>query len=242
MAVLIAYENPMDQYLMRNPGYFFTAEHERAIVDSQNPYILADHLLCAAYELPIDESEVERVFGERAWEVLGVSRRVRPDQLSAANSTGRASIIPPRTSTSARLSKDSYVIVSVEQGGTLLGTADGATAFETVHPGAVYLHAGESYVVTKLDLSEKVAYVEKSEVNYYTTPGSQTRLEVEQEVESKPIGNTIARFGDVTVDNQVTHFWRKQLFTEQTIDKCPARLARNRTQHRGRLDHNSRRT
>ena len=223
MAVLIGYENPMDQYLMRNPAYFFTAEHERAIVDSQNPYVLADHLLCAAYELPIDESEVERVFGERAWEVLGVLGEF--GQINFRRKFYWSGVDYPAKDVNIRsTSRDSYVIVSVEQGGTLLGTADGATAFETVHPGAVYLHAGESYVVTKLDLSEKVAYVEKSEVNYYTTPGSLTRLEVEQEVESKPIGRTIARFGDVVVGNQVTHFWRKQLFTEQTIDRVPLDL------------------
>ena len=71
MAVLIAHNNPMDQYLMRNPAYFFTSGHQRSIIDSQNPYILADHILCAAFEMPIENSEVEELFGERTWEVLG---------------------------------------------------------------------------------------------------------------------------------------------------------------------------
>ncbi|MCL5104417.1 MAG: DEAD/DEAH box helicase [Armatimonadetes bacterium] len=223
VAVLIALENPIDQYLMRNPEYFFSSEHEIAIIDSQNPYILADHLLCAAYELPIEELEVERVFGERAWEVMGALGEL--GQLSYRRRFYWSGIEYPARSVNIRsASSESYSIVSVECGGMLLGTVDASSAFDVVHPGAVYLHAGESYVVTRLDLVERVAYVERSEVNYYTTPGSHTCLAVTRQVDFKTVGVVEARFGDVAVSNRVTHFWRKQLFTEQAIDKTPLDL------------------
>lgn len=143
----------------------------------------------------------------------------------------------PASEINIRSAGGSYNIVSVENGGVLLGTVDGSSAFDTVHPGAVYLHAGDSYVVTYLDLEEKVAYVEKSEVNYYTTPADQTRIWVDETRETYPLTTkgespntqhptpiTQISFGDVTVSNQVTHFWRKRLFSDEVIEKRPLDL------------------
>lgn len=235
LAALVAYDDPIDQFLMRNPEFFFGGSHERAIVDHQNPYILADHLLCAAYELPIRNDEVEALFGERSWEVLGVL-----EDLGQLGYNGRwywpGGEYPARGVNIRSSSSESYNIVSVDPltpplakggqwgSGALLGTVDGASAFDIVHPGAVYLHAGESYVVTHLDLAGKTAYVERSEVNYYTTPGSKTWAEVREQIEARSIGATEIRFGDVTVGNQVTHFWRKKLFSDETMDKTPLDL------------------
>ncbi|MCE5199440.1 MAG: DEAD/DEAH box helicase [Armatimonadota bacterium] len=240
LAVLIALDNPIDQYMMRNPDYFFSSEHERAIIDSQNPYILADHLLCAAYEIPIDKNEVERIFGERAWEILGMLGDFGQLEFRKrwfwTGSTYPAADVNIRSAAGG-----SYSIVSVEGGGAMLGTVDGASVFDTVHPGAVYLHSGESYVVTKLDVIAKAAYVEKSEVYYYTTPGDHTRVSVEAEAESRDLipvpeaigsesttddrrASTKIKFGDVIVGNRVTHFWRKQLFSDEVLDKIPLDL------------------
>jgi len=267
MAVLIALDNPIDQFMMNNPGYFFSSANERAIVDSQNPYILADHLLCAAYEMPIKNEEVTELFGERAWELLGMLAEA--GQLDFRRRWYWTGSAYPASEINIRSAGGSYNIVSIENGGTLLGTVDGSSAFDTVHPGAVYLHAGDSYVVTHLDLEEKVAYVEKSEVNYYTTPADQTRIWVEEVRETYPLtpsrngrgdqyavglapeydnqrvslpkpeddieptplpvsgrgggrgefANPHISFGDVTVANQVTHFWRKRLFSDEVIEK-----------------------
>ncbi|MCE5314663.1 MAG: DEAD/DEAH box helicase [Armatimonadota bacterium] len=225
MAVLIGLDNPIDQYIMRNPDYFFSHEHERAIVDSQNPYILADHLLCAAYEIPIDKNEVEDLFGERAWDLLGTLGDL--GQLQYRRRWYWTGSTYPAADVNIRSAGGSYSIVSIEKGGALLGTVDGSSAFDTVHPGAVYLHSGESYVVTKLDIDEQVAYVEKSEVNYYTTPGDQTRICVENELESRALSDTPVTpisFGEVTVANRVTHYWRKKLFSDEVIEKRPLDL------------------
>lgn len=237
MAVLIALDNPIDQYMMRNPGYFFTAANERAIVNSQNPYILADHLLCAAYEVPLSNDEVTSLFGERAWEVLGMLFDL--GQIEYRRRWYWTGSSYPAADVNIRSTGGgSYSIVSVENGGTLLGTVDASSAFDTVHPGAVYLHAGDSYVVTKLDIDEKVVYVEKSEVNYYTTPADQTKISVERQQQSRvlltsgkhvvdlptPTAGLQIYFGDVVVSNQVTHYWRKRLFSDEIIEKRPLDL------------------
>ena len=223
IAVLIAIESPLDQYIMRNPSYFFSSDSEKAIVDTQNPYILADHLLCAAYELPIENDEVEEVFGNRTWEVLATLADA--GQLKFRRRWHWTGFGYPAMDVNIRsASGDNYSIVSVEGGGELLGTVDSSTAFETVHPGAVYLHSGESYVVNKLDLIEMVAYVEKSEVNYYTTPGSVTHIAVENEECCTKLNDAVIHFGDVVVSNKVTHFLRKQLFSDTVIGKIPLDL------------------
>lgn len=218
MAALVANNDPIDQFLMRNPDYFFSGAHENAIVDNQNPYVLADHLQCAAFELPIRNREIESLFGERSWEVLGAL-----EELGRVGYNGRwywpganhpASDVNIRSSSSVH-----FTIVSVDRAGEVLGTVDGAGAYEVVHPGAVYLHKGESYVVTNLDIDGLTAYVERSEVNYYTTPGSHISVEVEQNLESKTIGGAQISFGGVLVGHQVTHFWRKKLFSEEVLDK-----------------------
>jgi len=223
MAILIAYDNPIDQYIVRNPGYFFSSLHERAIIDSQNPYILADHLLCAAHEIPIENTEVEALFGERAWEVLGVladngtlSYRRRWYWTGTGHPAADVNI---RSS-----SNETFNIVNIERGGTLLGTVDGVNIYLTVYPGAIYLHGGESYIVTRFSLEEHAAFVERTEVDYYTTPGELHTITVDQEIESRPFGAAKLSFGDVEVSTKITHFWRKQLFTERIIDKTPLDL------------------
>lgn len=222
-AILVALDNPIDQYIMRNPGYFFGSEHERAIVDSQNPYILADHLLCAVHELPIENSEVEEIFGKRAWELLGLL--AESEQVSYRKRWYCTCFDNPARGVNIRsASGESFNIVSVEKGGALLGTVDGASAFDVLHPGAVYLHGGDSYIVNRLSVDEKVAYVEQTEVDYYTTPGNRTWASVVGQLEQKQAGQVTVSFGDVTVGSQVTHFWRKQLFTDHNIERVPLDL------------------
>lgn len=218
LAVLIALDDPVDQFLMRNPDYFFRARNEVAVVNPCNPYILADHVLCAAYELPIDNEEIEPLFGARAWEVLGVLEEV--GQVCYDRQwRWCGSEYPARNVNIRSASGAGFDIVSVDGGGALLGTADASSAFQVVHPGAIYLHGGESYVVTRLDIASQVAYVERTEVNYYTLPGSVTQARVAEEVEATSLRAARVCFGDVCVKDRVTHFWRKQLFTERNLQK-----------------------
>jgi len=53
LAILVAYDDPVDQYLVRHPDYLLGRPVEEAVVDPRNPYILQNHLACAAAELPL---------------------------------------------------------------------------------------------------------------------------------------------------------------------------------------------
>ena len=66
LAVLLAGNDPVDQYLLRHPDYFFAQSPEHAVVDPENPYVLAKHLKAAAFELPLDEADVSMLRPTRA--------------------------------------------------------------------------------------------------------------------------------------------------------------------------------
>ncbi|MBM3308511.1 MAG: DEAD/DEAH box helicase, partial [Candidatus Eisenbacteria bacterium] len=63
LAVLVGYNDPIDQYLVRHGEYFFRQTPENAVIDPANRYILAKHLRCAAFELPLLDADM-RLFGE----------------------------------------------------------------------------------------------------------------------------------------------------------------------------------
>jgi DEAD/DEAH box helicase domain-containing protein len=216
LAILIAMNNPLDQFLMKTPEYFFGQSHEMAVVDPSNPYLLAAHVLCAAYELPITEHDFA-IFGERLGEALDAlteaGRLTYRGRWFWAGGEYPASEVNIRSASS-----ESYQIVDVYKPHVPLGTVDGARVFETVHPGAVYLHAGESYIVQKLDIGSKVAHIIQADVTYYTEPATTTDLDVRETVEQAAFGGTTRFYGDVSVTNQVVGYRRKQLFSDEMID------------------------
>ena len=218
LAVLIGLDDPINQFLMRNPKYFFEKMCEQAIIDPYNPYILAQHLLCAAYELPIGNEE-SSLFGEQMFEVIAalceageISYRGRWFWTGNDYPAGQVSI----RSTSGK----GFDIVHVESG-NLLGTADAITAFETLHPGAVYLHAGESYVVIKLDIENGIAYVSEADLPYYTVPSTSTNIKDVSAFYSKKLASSQVWFGSVKVTSQVVGYRKKQLMSDQVIEYVP---------------------
>ncbi|MDO8631045.1 MAG: DUF1998 domain-containing protein, partial [Phycisphaerales bacterium] len=216
LAVLIAMDNPLDQFLMRSPSYFFERGHETAVVDPSNPYLLTAHALCAAYELPLGEHDFE-VFGERLGEAL--EHLTESGQLTYRGRWFWSGGDYPAKDVNIRsASGESYQIINVDRPFEPLGVVDGARVFETVHPGAVYLHAGESYVVQNLDQVAKIAYVARADAPYYTEPATTTVLEVLETIEQAKIGSTDRFYGDVKVTNRVVGYRRKQLFTDQMIE------------------------
>ena len=130
-----------------------------------------------------------------------------------------------RTSTSAPRPVASFNIVdSSRPGYNVLETIDAEMAFFQVHPGAVYLHQGETYTVTQLDLYTRNAFVVPGEVNYYTQARDITDVRIIQSQRSRPAGTTDAFWGNVRVTTQVIGFRRKQQFTDQVLSDEPLDL------------------
>jgi DEAD/DEAH box helicase domain-containing protein len=116
-----------------------------------------------------------------------------------------------------------YRIV-IDGTGELLGTSDEGRAFQTLHPGAVYLHMGEQYLVRELDLVGRVAVVSEADPDYYTQARDVTDISVASVQEQGRTGDVDAFFGTVRVTNQVTSYVKKLVSTNGVIDEIPLPL------------------
>ncbi len=175
LAICVAYNEPIDQYLMRHPEYFFEQSPEAAVVDPHNPYLLAGQLASAAYELPIT-AEDAAAFGPQATELLDALAhdgqvRALDGRWFWASTDYPAGRINLRT-----ISDNTFTIVDGTRENLVLGTVDAISAPELVYPEAIYLHEGRSYFVQKLDLEQKQAVCEPREVDYYTQPVLDTNI------------------------------------------------------------------
>ncbi len=199
LAVLVGYNDPIDQYLMRHPDFFFSASPEAAVIDPENPHILAAHIACAAYELPIRAEDTEW-FGELTPQVTAIlaeeGQLKELDGLHYWSSTEfPAARAPLRT-----ISDDTFTIVDVEHENRVLATVDAISAPELVYPEAIYLHEGDTWYVRQLDLEQKVAYVERKTVDYYTNAVLDSNLRMTRRVEQREFSpEESVHFGEATV-------------------------------------------
>ncbi|MEX2275189.1 MAG: DEAD/DEAH box helicase [Actinomycetota bacterium] len=225
LAVLVAQDDPLDQYLVHHPSDLFDRRPEAAVIDPENPFVLQPHLLCAAREAPLLSTEVERFFGRAA--VPAVERLVEEGSLKERSIRGGGTALHHRGTTSPhrgvdiRSASGHVFSIVVAQTGELLGTVDEARAYGQVHAGAVYLHQGEQYLVTKLDLVERVAVVEPGDPDFYTQSRDVTDLRVVEVLRQATSGEVPVSYGSVDVTNQVVGYVRKLVATGETMDVVP---------------------
>ena len=221
LAVLVANDDPLDQYLVAHPEDLFHRPPEAAVIDPTNPYVLEPHLLCAAREQPLASDELA-FFGEPELVGPAVERLIAAAELVRRGDTlHHRGQRPPHRSVDIRSASGGQIAIVLEETGELLGTADEYRAHFSVHTGAIYLHQGEQFEVAKLDLESGVALVRSSNADYYTQSRDITDIEVVGVLEESRIGDTPAFFGDVTVTRQVTGYVRKMHLTGEAVDEIP---------------------
>ncbi len=222
LSVLVAQDNPLDQYLMRNPAFFFARRFEQALINPGNPYVLEPHILCAAWEKPLMQQEVEAL-SELA--PGAVDRLVAQGLLRERR--GRfypdASLGYPAQRVNIRSTASPYQVMDLSRG-VLLETVDGAVAMSQLHPGAVYLHQGDSYVVRELDIGAKIAWVERRDVDYYTVARELNDIRVTSVENEKRCGAVMVREGIVQVTTHVVAFRKRRQYTEESLGEEPLDL------------------
>ncbi|HIE51446.1 MAG TPA: DUF1998 domain-containing protein, partial [Armatimonadetes bacterium] len=223
LAVLVALPDPVNQFFCRHPERLFGAPAEHALIDPDNIYIRGGHLLCAAYELPLTGAD-KTWFGEAMDDLLSIFAdegllTQRRGQWYWAGTSYPAAQISLRSA-----SGDAYQLLDRSRGGELIGTMEVARAFETVHEGAIYLHAGESYRVVALDPARREVHLEPVEVDYYTLPSIVTEVEVETVTATCTVGQLTAGLGEVTVTRQVIGYREIKQVTEQVLAFHPLDL------------------
>jgi DEAD/DEAH box helicase domain-containing protein len=219
LAVLVASEDALDQYFMREPDALLGRRVEAAILDHANPRVLAGHVRAAAYEAPLTDADTE-LLGEEA---LAAGRadpqlRATPAGIVWAGRQHPAAQVPLR-STAA----DSVAVVDATTG-TLLGVVEGARAYSTVHEGAVYLHLGESYLVRELDLTALRALVEPFSGDWYTQAKKETMTSVLGATRTERRLGLELSFGDIEVTEQVVAYERRTVSSQDRLELVPLDL------------------
>jgi DEAD/DEAH box helicase domain-containing protein len=215
--ILIAGNDALDQFFMRNPGAFINRQPESAIVNPYNLPILAKHLECAAAELtlktgePLAGSKNVRPSIEYLEKTGVLLRSAEGDELYARRKL-------PHRDVNIRGTGNRYQIVD-KGSGQSRGEIDEGRAFHETHPGAIYLHRGISYIVDSLDLSTRVIRVVEAEVDYYTQVRGYKEIEILETYDSKPIWGTTALMGKIRVTDQVTEYEIRHISTKKMINK-----------------------
>ncbi|MCU0571651.1 MAG: DEAD/DEAH box helicase [Syntrophobacteraceae bacterium] len=224
--ILIPQPDALDQYIVRHPEQFLSSRYELAVTNPLNPEILRAHLPCAAAELPIDRCEVE---GSGA-EVMDMVRRLTDDGQLLQTADGRAWVASsqhPQRSVDIRSVGASYTIFRAAAGSESrvpLGRNDGLRALKECHPGAVYLHRGESFHVDRLDLEKRIIEVTPSHARYFTRVKSEKDTEILEVLASKPVENFIARLGRLRVTEHIMAYEQRRLFSQELLATNPLTL------------------
>ncbi len=220
--VLIAGEDALDQYFMRNPEDFLQREPEAAVINPFNPSILEKQLVCAASEYPLSEGEkyishptVQKIMIQ----LENSGELVRSADGSQIFSNKRF----PHRDVDLRGSGSRYEIIS-SRSGKNKGEIDMFRAFKETHPGAVYLHQGESHIVDSLDIASRTVKVSKARVNYYTRVRSNTETEILEIFEQKPVFGTILSLGRLKVTEHVTGYEKWSIHGKRKLNIIPLSL------------------
>jgi DEAD/DEAH box helicase domain-containing protein len=222
LGVLVARDDPLDTYLVNHPEALLGQPVEANVFDPDNPYVLGPHLCAAAAEAPLTVADLT-LFGpgaRTAVEALtegGLLRR-RP--------TGWFWTDRRRASDLAdiRSSGGSPVRLVEADTGRVLGTVDAAAAHGTAHTGAVYLHQGETWLVTELDLDGSVAVVVPVDPDYSTSAREVTDIEILGERATVPWGEARLTLGDVRVTHQVVSFLKRAIPSGEVLAEEPLEL------------------
>jgi DEAD/DEAH box helicase domain-containing protein len=219
LAVLIAQDDPLDQYLVQHPEDLFDRPAEAAVIDPSNPYVLEPHLLCAAHERPLAPEELS-FFGREA--MVATERLVAAgDLVERRGLLHRRGARDPHREVDVRAGAGHVFKIVIDVTGELLGTADESRAYATIHPGAVYLQQGEQYVVQELDLVDRVATVSPADPDFYTQSRDVTDIEVVETLQRDTTGDADAFFGTVRVTDQVVGYVKKLVSTNELVEEVP---------------------
>ena len=219
LAVLVASEDALDQYFMREPETLLGRRVEAAILDHENHRVLDGHVAAAAFEAPIDEADAE---------ILGAEALRRAAEHPELEKTKAGYVWAGRDYPAGRFglrstSPDVFTMVTTDTG-SVLGTIERERAYSTVHEGAIYLHLGESYRVVALDLAARSALVEPFTGDYYTQTKKETTTAIEEALRTeRRLGLELA-FGRVSVTEQVIAYQKKSIRDQSTLDLVPLDL------------------
>ncbi|MBP1995228.1 DEAD/DEAH box helicase [Paenibacillus eucommiae] len=223
LTILVASSNPLDQYLIQNPRYFFERPPEQARIHPDNLIILVDHVKCAAYELPFEAGE--QFGGESLKDILEflteeqVLHRVKERWYWMEQS------FPAHTISLRSAAQENFVIIDITNAlNRVIGEVDRFSAPTIIHEEAIYIHEGIQFQVEKLDYEEKKAFVRQVDVDYFTDASMAVQLKVLHVNRTARSGGLLRELGEVTVNAKPTIFKKIRLRTHENVGSGPIHL------------------
>jgi DEAD/DEAH box helicase domain-containing protein len=222
LGVMVARDDPLDTYLVQHPEALLGRPVEASVFDPSNRYVLGPHLCAAAEEKPLTEADLP-LFGPTAREAVdaltdaGLLRR-RAAGWYWTDSRRASDLADIRSAGGAP-----YQLIEGSSG-RVVGTVDAGSAHGTAHPGAVYVHMGETWLVGELDLDEHVAIMEQATVDYSTSARELVDIRIVAEREHTLWGPCRLSFGDVEVSHQVVSYLRRRQPSGEVIGEEPLGL------------------
>jgi len=218
-AVLVASSAPLDQFVVRNPSYFFDSPPEHALINPDNLHILVDHVKCAAFELPFTTTEqygrhnVQEVLS--ILEESGFVHRTGPVDAGPEEDNGDGTwqwtneSYPADAVSLRSISSDNFVVVDTTNGADVIGETSFTSGPPTLHEKAIYIIEGTLYQVEKLDFDGRKAYVRQIECDYYTDAITYTKVTVLETFERS--------HGEVHVSSRVVGFKKIKFYTNENV-------------------------
>lgn len=219
LTVLVARENPLDAYLLQHPELIFEAPVESTVLYPHNPYVVGPHVAAAAQEAALTPADV-RWFGS---DLTALADRLVAQGLLRRRAAGWFWTRPERAVDAIDLRSmggHPFEIVDTATG-RVIGVVDRSAADHTVHPGAVYLHQGDPWLVDSLDEDACAALVRREQLGYYTQAKSVADVRIVRERERRPLGGGYVCRGDVELHSQVVGYLRRDEITHDVWDETP---------------------
>ena len=222
MAMLIANSEPLNQYIVNNPDYFFGRTPERALADPDNMIILTNHVRCASFELPFDRQES---FGKgEITEILQFLEEENVLYLSDNRYHWMEDTYPAEEISLRSATRENVVIIDITgPSPCVIGEVDRFSAPMLVHEEAIYMHGGNQFQVEKFDFEEKKAYVRQVDVNYFTDANLSVDLKVLDTIEQET-GAVNRSWGDVRINALVSMFKKIRFNTHENLGSGPVEL------------------
>ncbi len=227
LVALIAGEDQLDQYVVRNPHVLFDEAPERAVTNPENETILPDHVCAAARESWLSPDD-DRHFGETFPDLVAdleasgdLERRTTDDGIRWIYGNEDS----PQHEMSLRTIGDRDVRLRTRNGDTI-GTLSLGDALRDAHPGAIYHHQGTTYEVTDLDLEADVATLDRTWADYFTRTLHDKEITVEADLAETSFDaapEVTVRFAEVEMRKQITGYERRdsssgELLGERSLD------------------------
>lgn len=225
VAVLVANSTPLNQFVAKNPDYFFGAPVEEGRINPDNLNILLSHIKCAAFELPFGADE--GFGGESLLEILGFLEEEKLLHRSGGRWHWTSESYPADAVSLRSVSSDNFVVQDVTREPRIIAEVDYGSAPAMVHEKAIYILEGKSYFVLKYDHEQRRVHVREADVDYYTDAITYTKVRIlDRFCEQTALGARKSH-GEVHVTSQVVGFKKIKFYSNENVGSGELQMPEN---------------